>query len=805
MSLVSLLLLLNVAPSSLESQSHSSIPGAALTHRSIAEVHPATGTTLPGETPTSSTGAMITTPAGNRSCPLDGTASARCSPASRPLALGETPGSGWENLTGHVGAGPVLPNDGGNFLCYDPAVGGDLLFGAVPYGYDYAGNQTWLFTNGTWTQLDPTGSPPPLYLMQLAWDPLDGYVVLFGGYTAESGSSSQTWVFDNHTWTLLAPATSPPATAQSSMFWDPVDGYLVLFGGSTPSGTSNATWTFRGGDWHELAEPVAPSARWLANMGWDGSENEGLLFGGAQLKNEVTTYLNDTWVFRAGNWTHLNSSRSPTPRSGAAISEDPALGDLLLFGGFATSAMNDLWAFAYGTWTPLPDTSPPASLRWGCWAQDPAGTGLLLYGAVLNPATEYPAYVTWDYYTVNVSVEQIPPLIEAGTPIAFSATAAAGHAPIAYAWSFGDGLNATGEIVVHAYAQAGNYTLTVTAIDVEQVTAAYSGAITVAPTLQLLAGAFPLAGTSPLTITLSAVARGGSPPYRISWNSSAGVSLSTSGGHLTISAVGEYRLVAQVEDSGGYRTNESFGASVYARSITVPLTVTVFSNTSAGIAPLPVGFGVSVLGGTAPYSFAWQFGIAGTSESWDPTMIFPRPGSQRVTLQVTDSTGATADAQELILVGSPLALSANYTATPLSASEIVQGFAFASGGSPPYSYFWSWGDGGSATVPDPTHNFTTPGIFSVAVGVIDHAGRYVSDELNVTVGPWAPLAAPGPSGAAASSLAALAAPLLTAAAAGVLIGAVIALLVRSQRVAVGKRLRRDLPSDRSPESIHRKP
>ncbi|MCI4368153.1 MAG: hypothetical protein L3K09_01125, partial [Thermoplasmata archaeon] len=53
-------------------------------------------------------------------------------------------------------------------------------------------------------------------------------------------------------WTQFAPHRSPPPTAGgASMAWDPVDGYLVLFGGCTSGDfwlsdcqPTNATWTF---------------------------------------------------------------------------------------------------------------------------------------------------------------------------------------------------------------------------------------------------------------------------------------------------------------------------------------------------------------------------------------------------------------------------------------------------------------------------------------------------------------------------------------------------------------------------------
>lgn len=67
-----------------------------------------------------------------------------------------------------------------------------------------------------------------------------------------------------------------------------------------------------------------------------------------------------------------------------------------------------------------------------------------------------------------------------------------------------------------------------------------------------------------------------------------------------------------------------------------------------------------------------------------------------------------------------------------------------SGGVPPYTYAWSFGDGGVSTASAPTHPYTTAGLFTVSVTVSDSLGTDVTstqvDAVEVTSFPVPPLA-----------------------------------------------------------------
>jgi len=74
---------------------------------------------------------------------------------------------------------------------------------------------------------------------------------------------------------------------------------------------------------------------------------------------------------------------------------------------------------------------------------------------------------------------------------------------------------------------------------------------------------------------------------------------------------------------------------------------------------------------------------------------------------------------------------------PVGISSQTQTFNVSvSGGLPPYSYSWNFGDGGTATGATPTHTFLQPGSYNVSVTVSDLGGNSSVTNETVSVGPW---------------------------------------------------------------------
>jgi len=103
----------------------------------------------------------------------------------------------------------------------------------------------------------------------MAYDAHDGYVVEFGGVTAAATDLGQTWIFSAGKWTSLNPPIPPAARQGECLAYDPALSSIVLFGGLARGiGTFvDDTWEFQGGIWTNVTSSIAgapPPGSWPA-------------------------------------------------------------------------------------------------------------------------------------------------------------------------------------------------------------------------------------------------------------------------------------------------------------------------------------------------------------------------------------------------------------------------------------------------------------------------------------------------------------------------------------------------------------
>jgi hypothetical protein len=121
--------------------------------------------------------------------------------------------------------------------------------------------RTWTFDGHDWTPLPLLGSTPAIAAGRqapaVALDQQRDQWVLFGGFDG-TNSYDDTWTGDGTTWTQQSPAQSPtprvgePGT--DNLAWDPLNRRLLLFGGQSSafSGALGDTWAWNGVTWQKL-------------------------------------------------------------------------------------------------------------------------------------------------------------------------------------------------------------------------------------------------------------------------------------------------------------------------------------------------------------------------------------------------------------------------------------------------------------------------------------------------------------------------------------------------------------------------
>jgi Galactose oxidase, central domain len=232
--------------------------------------------------------------------------------------------------------------------------------------------------------------PPERGNAAMAYDEADGYTLLFGGRDNANDVLGDTWTLKDGHWSELNPQPSPRPRAYASMVYDAADGYVLMFGGGSDNSdtTFGDTWAFKAGTWTELSPPVSPPAREYAAMAYDPAMKEVLLFGGTDSSQQ--TYFDDTWAFHAGRWTQLDPSSSPTSRAGASMVYDAADNEIVLFGGTSNfyssgAGLDDTWTFSNNSWQELTPSNSPSS-RDDYSLQYDSATGQVVFYGGWNPA-----------------------------------------------------------------------------------------------------------------------------------------------------------------------------------------------------------------------------------------------------------------------------------------------------------------------------------------------------------------------------------------------------------------------------------
>jgi len=301
--------------------------------------------------------------------------------------------SGWQEIP--TTAAP--PPRWGLELSYDPNTNVVYLFGGVDasatfYNYLWEFGPTFsVHASWTWTQVTAGTAPSPRAGAAMVYDATDGYTLLFGGCPSWGGlywshvctALGDTWILSNGTWTNLTATLpiSPPARADAGIAYDGADRCVVLFGGFDGNSLYNDTWTFGGGDWTQEHPAVSPSARF--SMGMVGAPGDGnvVLFGGGNQTG--ANVFNDTWTYEAGDWTLVSTSVAPPPRFSMTMSYDPVDQYVLLFSGWSTNqrlSFGDSWTFVNGVWTNITTSNGPIPRNYAAMAFDPGLNASIMTG-----------------------------------------------------------------------------------------------------------------------------------------------------------------------------------------------------------------------------------------------------------------------------------------------------------------------------------------------------------------------------------------------------------------------------------------
>lgn len=328
---------------------------------------------------------------------------------------------------------------------------------------------------------------------------------------------------------------------------------------------------------------------------------------------------------------------------------------------------------------------------------------------------------------------------------------AGGSSPLSFTWITGNGYQSTSTVpwFVYTWAQAGNFTLSVTVSDGAGDQQSASTNLVVNPGVTVPCA--PTGNPNPTEVGISVTfnitcVTGGTPAYSYHWNFGDGHTAVTSlpqVAHVFTTPVGVSVAVTVVDGVGDSVTSAGLGVTVDPHlSVSIPASGSSYCSTSQNIDPIDAGvtddFCARIQGGVGSASYTWV--VDGTSLV-GATYAFPSPGNYTLNVTATDSAGATSTATKVIeVVGAP-EVTIQLSAYVLDANQTLHlsSQAWNGTGDPStWTYMWKLDGTLIGTGPEwnysfsPPNNESLPGIYTVTLTATDseggtgHAGATVS-------------------------------------------------------------------------------
>lgn len=261
-------------------------------------------------------------------------------------------GSNWSSVSG-----TMPPARARAAMAFDEHRGAFVMFGGVNgIGANNWLAGTWEFAAGAWSQRPSTLFPPKRQGHAMAYDVGRQRVVMFGGRTnAGTIFLQDTWEWDGSGWSYLVPSHMPTPRMGHSLAYDPVNGRVLLFGGLQLGGPFvGDTWAFDGSDWTQLAPAHAPSPRGNHVMATDRVLGRIMLRGGSDGSD-----LTDTWQWNGSDWQQVVVGTPADALALAGAATGPTGAHVVMFGG------DDSGVVAATTWR-CGQFAASASIGVGC-------------------------------------------------------------------------------------------------------------------------------------------------------------------------------------------------------------------------------------------------------------------------------------------------------------------------------------------------------------------------------------------------------------------------------------------------------
>lgn len=284
---------------------------------------------------------------------------------------------------------------------------------------------------------------------------------------------------------------------------------------------------------------------------------------------------------------------------------------------------------------------------------------------------------------------------------------------VSWQWDFGDGNISNQQNPSHTYVSGGSFSvsLRVTTSNGCSKTRVFPAYINVDNgVVANFSNSTPTTCSPPIAVSFQDLSLG-QGPFTYQWDFGDGGSSTLPNPVHNYNSAGSYNVTLIISTPNGCKdTLERIGAvniGNVAASFTAPLTACAGTQVSFTNTSVP-----------APAATMWSFGNSITSTQFSPTTTFNTPGTYTVTLTSTTGNCVATSSQQITILPRPeITFTANDSTT--CNPPLLVNFQTPSLGS---SYSWSFGDGGTSTLQNPSHSYNGYGNFSVTLTVIGSNG-----------------------------------------------------------------------------------
>ena len=294
-----------------------------------------------------------------------------------------------------------------------------------------------------------------------------------------------------------------------------------------------------------------------------------------------------------------------------------------------------------------------------------------------------------------------------------------GNTITSWNWDFGDGSTSTVQNPSHTYANPGTFPVVLIGNSNNNgISSSGAAASIIVSPITTGFTANPTNGIVPLVVSFTspAIDRAGDTITNWNWDFGDGSTSTVQNPSHSFTVPGTFSLALRATNNFGYPV---IGTGL--ASITVsPSTLAFTANPTHGVVPLTVSFTSPTVdsGGSAITSWNWDFGDGSSSTAQNPSHSYITPGAFSPALIVTNNIDLTVTGTgPASITVSPLTIA--FTATPTNGLEPLM-VSFTSpgvdnGSNPITSWNWDFGDGSTSIAQNPSHSYTKPGTFFVAL------------------------------------------------------------------------------------------